>query len=420
MTDTGTRTDDIELEALAGLTAETSYAEAVHRLLAVVRSALHMQVAWVSEFVGDHQVLRFVDADEGVRAPAPGASLPLQGSFCARVLDGRFPTLIPDARRVPEVSLLDVTAELQIAAYIGVPLLSPFGIATGMLCAVNHTPTPDLCDRDLVTVKLLAQLLHDMQERALSVAKAADLRRQTLRGLQRVIAGDGRRAVLQPIVDVTTGRAVAAEGLTRFDLGSPQGDRSPAQWFDDAARLGLRAELELAAAASVLDLLDGDLPPEVCLSVNLSPATLRSPQLAALLDGRPHERIVLEMTEHAPVTDYEALADALRPYRDRGIRVAIDDAGAGYASLQHVLAIAPDVIKVDMTLVRGCDGDLARRTLLGSLADFADATDCLLVAEGVETELELRTLAACGVHCAQGYYVARPSATPDWNDFPRA
>jgi EAL domain-containing protein (putative c-di-GMP-specific phosphodiesterase class I) len=406
-----------DLEALGTLTPGTSFADAVHRLLAVVRSQLGMQVAWVSEFVGTDQVLRFVDAAEGASAPAEGTRTPLSGSFCARVLDGRFPTLIPNSRQVPEAALLDVTADLHIGAYVGVPLIGPSGVATGMLCAVSDRAVPTLSERDVVTVRLLAQLLHDMQQRAMSAVNAADERARLRRVMGAVIAGHGRHAVLQPIVDLATGQGVAAEGLSRFDA-SELGTRAPAQWFDDAGRLGLRGDLELATATSVLDLLDDGLPSVVALSVNLAPTTVLSPQFEALLAGRRLSRVIVEMTEHAPVDDYDQLCDVLRPYREQGLRVAVDDAGAGYSSLKHVLSLQPDLIKVDMALVRRCDRDLARRTLLSALTDFAEATECRLVAEGVETEDELRAVAACGVHLAQGYYLGRPSRRPEWSGFP--
>ena len=403
-----------ELEALAMLTAGTSYADAVHQLLAVVRTQLGMQVAWVSEFIGSDQVLRFVDAAPGAAAPAEGSRLPLSGSFCARVLDGRFPALIPDSRGVPEAALLDVTAELRIGAYVGVPLLGPGGLAVGMLCAVHDTASPGLSERDVQALRLVASLLHDLQQRAVSAADAVEERRRTRKALTAVVDGRGRHPVLQPIVDLVTGRAVAAEGLTRF--AGPQ-DRSPAQWFDDAARLAMREDLELATAAAVLDLLDGGVPDSVALTVNLAPDTLVGNRLGELLHGRPLHRIVVELTEHAAVTDYEALFAALGPYRDQGLQLAVDDAGAGYASLRHVLAVRPDLVKVDMALVRGADGDLARRTLLAALAGFAQATGCRIVAEGVETEAELQTVARCGIDLVQGYALARPSEAPAWDGY---
>lgn len=126
----------------------------------------------------------------------------------------------------------------------------------------------------------------------------------------------------------------------------------------------------------------------------------------------------MEVTEHAPVSDYAALEQVLAPYRAAGLRLAVDDAGAGYASLTHVLAVRPDLVKVDMALVRGADTDVARRTLLRALVELGHSTGAQLVAEGVETAGELRAVADCGVHLVQGYYLARPSRDPAWSGYP--
>ena len=408
-----------EVDELERLTAGTSYADAVHRLLTVARTHLRMRVAWVSEFVGGDQVLRFVDAEPGADAPVEGSRLPLSGSFCARVLDGRFPRLIPNTREVPDASLLDVTAELHIGAYVGVPLLGATGAVTGMLCAVDGDACPALDARDVTALQLLAQVLHDLQQRAVSAADALAEREALSGAVDSVLAGHGRSPVLQPIIDLTSGTAVAAEGLTRFSARSPsqalsEPDRSAAQWFDDAARLGRREELELVTAAAVLDLL-ALVPAHVSLCVNLGPDTLLTSRFAALLDGRDLQRVVVEVTEHAPVHDYPALTAALQPYRQRGLRLAVDDVGAGYASLRHVLSVSPDLIKIDMALTRGADGDMARRTLLKALAAFAHESGCRVVAEGVETPAELDAVAGCGIDLVQGYALARPSAAPSWD-----
>ena len=412
----------VAVDELERLTADSSYADAVHRLLTVARTHLRMSVAWVSEFVGTDQVLRFVDAEPGTDAPPEGSSMPLDGTYCARVLDGSFPPLIPNARRAAAAALLDMGPDVNIGAYVGVPLRGPTGAAVGMLCAVDPMARPTLEPRDLAALELLAQVLHDLQQRALSAEESLQERRALRRALSDVLSGAGRHAVLQPIIDLTTGRAVAAEGLTRFTAVSPAqpGDeasvRSPAQWFDDASRLDLREELDVATAEEVLDLLAG-VPADVAVCINLGPETLVSERLPALLADRELHRIVVEITEHAPVQDYEALKAALRPYRDRGLRLAVDDAGAGYASLRHVLAVDPDLIKVDMALTRGADSDLARRTLLAALAGFAEATGCRIVAEGVETDAELQTVARCGIDLVQGYALARPSTTPAWSGY---
>jgi EAL domain-containing protein (putative c-di-GMP-specific phosphodiesterase class I) len=124
----------------------------------------------------------------------------------------------------------------------------------------------------------------------------------------------------------------------------------------------------------------------------------------------PHaKRIVVEITEHEPVDDYEELASALRPLRDLGVRIAIDDAGAGYASLRHTLAVDPDIVKVDISLTAGIEHDRAKRALASALISFADEMDITIVAEGIETEASLQALLELGVRYGQGFHIARPA-----------
>src|ERR1035438_1860773 len=136
----------------------------------------------------------------------------------------------------------------------------------------------------------------------------------------------------------------------------------PLQWFEEASDVGLREDLEASALAVALAGLPA-LPTGAYLSLNLSPATLLRRDVARLLGAVPLERIVIEMTEHAPVGDYAALNRALEPLRQSGVRVAVDDAGAGFASLRHILLLGPDIIKLDISLTRGIDGDRPRRAL---------------------------------------------------------
>jgi len=151
------------------------------------------------------------------------------------------------------------------------------------------------------------------------------------------------------------------------------------------------------------------LPVTAYLSLNASHRTVRSPELIDLLSGSAG-RLVVEITEHEPVDDYDELADSLRPLRALGVKIAIDDAGAGYASLRHTLALAPDIVKVDISLVRSIDLDRGRRALASALISFADEMDMTIVAEGIETAAELETLRELGVRFGQGYHLAEPAA----------
>jgi len=167
--------------------------------------------------------------------------------------------------------------------------------------------------------------------------------------IQRVLDGEDALAmVFQRIVDLRAGTTVGYEALARF-AGEPS--RPPDLWFRDAAEVGLGLELERLAVCKALERLPS-LAPELFLSVNSSPELVASAGFLTALEGAATDRIVVEITEHAPVHDYPRLARALDVLRDRGVGVAIDDAGAGFASLRHILELAPTFIKLDISITR--------------------------------------------------------------------
>ncbi|MBI2762367.1 MAG: EAL domain-containing protein [Chloroflexi bacterium] len=204
----------------------------------------------------------------------------------------------------------------------------------------------------------------------------------------------------QPIVDLHTGAVVGYEALSRFSDGT-----RPDVMFGLADRAGLGRRLETATLAAALDAA-AVLPAAAYLSLNASPAFIGSGALRALLAGleRP---IVLEITEHVGVEDYAALREALAALGP-GVRLAVDDAGAGYASLRHILELAPDFVKLDLGLVRGIDADPARQALIAGMTYFAVKRRVHLVAEGIETPAELETLRALAIPYGQGFLLGRP------------
>lgn len=164
---------------------------------------------------------------------------------------------------------------------------------------------------------------------------------------------------------------------------------------------------ELHAIRHALAILP-TLPKDVYLSLNASPETAASGQLDPLLASLPREQLVIEITEHAEVTDYAMLEEALNRLRPLA-RIAIDDVGAGYAGLRHIVDLHPDLLKLDMSLTRHVDSDPARGALAQAMVDFAGRIDCAIVAEGVETRAEADTLRDFGVGYVQGYLYNRPA-----------
>lgn len=198
------------------------------------------------------------------------------------------------------------------------------------------------------------------------------------------------------------------EALARFSDA-----RTPGIWFSEAHDTGLGLDLELLAVRSALQLLP-DLPAPVSMSLNASPALFLDQRFAATLTsaGVDLTRVVVEITEHAAIAVYDDIKDALTPLRERGVRLAVDDTGAGYASFNHVLHLRPDVIKLDRTLLGDINLDPARRAFVTAIVLLALELDAVITAEGVETPDQLITLMSLGVDQAQGYLLARPETSP--------
>ena len=223
------------------------------------------------------------------------------------------------------------------------------------------------------------------------------------------LGGDGILPVFQPILSVETGRMIGAEALSRF----PGSDRTPDLWFAEASEVGLGVELELAALRRSLGAAH-TLPDDVYVSLNVGPQTLVRPELAELLlsTGIPPYRLVLEITEHTSIGDYTEVLEALGSLRAAGVRLAVDDAGAGYASFRHILRLAPEIIKLDRSLIAGLHDDPALRALASAVVAFGREMGSSVTAEGIETPEELRCAQSLGIHAAQGYLFGRP--TSDW------
>ena len=215
---------------------------------------------------------------------------------------------------------------------------------------------------------------------------------------------DSITPVFQPIVSLSTGRVSGYEALARFPVPP---DRRPDEWFALAHRVGLGATLEARAVAAAL--AAPNRPHGAYLSFNLSPSAIGSPEVTAVL---PEDLtgLVIEITEHERVSDELELRELLAPLRERGARIAVDDAGAGYAGLQQVMRIHPDIIKLDRSLVAEVDTDPAKQALIDAFARFARGTGAVVCAEGIETAGELRAVADLDVTYGQGFGLGKPQA----------
>jgi len=223
-----------------------------------------------------------------------------------------------------------------------------------------------------------------------------------------VMAEGSVRPVFQPIVNLRTLDIGGYEALSRFDTDSRD---TPEQWFDAADAAGLRPQLELHAMRRAVAHAY-QLPATAFLSLNASPETLLREDFSQLVGTLHGESLVVEVTEHAAVEDYEPLQRAIDRLRRHGVRLAIDDAGAGFASLKHIVRLLPEFIKLDLFLVRDIHEDPVKRAVVAGMLGVATQIGGKVIAEGVETQDELRVLMDLGVEWAQGYHLGRPGALP--------
>lgn len=217
----------------------------------------------------------------------------------------------------------------------------------------------------------------------------------------------GPVVLLQPIVELATGRRAGAEALSRFptEWGQP-----PDECFADAELIGERENLEVLALRRAAEYLP-DVPGYIAM--NISPATLFTPSGLDFLEALPLQRIVLELSEHDPIEDYDALKAVVGPLRAQGMRLAIDDVGAGFSSLRHIVATAPDVIKLDRSIVTGVAADPVLAVVVHPLVELADVLDAKVVAEGIETTADAAALTSLGVGLGQGWHFDRATTAPD-------
>jgi EAL domain-containing protein (putative c-di-GMP-specific phosphodiesterase class I) len=316
----------------------------------------------------------------------------------ARASDG--PWLTDGARRVVDADLDGQLAAAGIQAAVFVPM-NHDGRLVGLIVVGTGQSAEDAQARlaarlpVLVEVGALAESLLGPAFLKLDEVGAAAVR------LDAILAAGAFRPIFQPILQLTNGEVVGFEALTRFDGALPEAV------FAEAALLGRLPELEIATMSAAIEAADR-LPPNRWLSVNVSPALLADTDTLRRLVRGSLRPIVLELSEHELVDDYEVLTTSIKRM-EPWVSLAIDDAGAGFSSLRHVLEASPSWVKLDIGLVRGVDTDLARQALVAGLVHFARKASIALIAEGIETEAERDTLKSLGVKLGQGFFLGRPA-----------
>ncbi len=277
------------------------------------------------------------------------------------------------------------------------PLKGPSGVVGVIAFGVHEAESAERIIERLPALATFGSIVGALVTPGL---EARHLEDEARAGVQAILDASAFTPFFQPIIEFHTRDVVGYEALSRFENGL-----APDIVFRMAERAGLGIELEKRTVEAAIKAAAA-LPASASLSLNVSPALIRSGELRTLLRRR-RRATVLEITEHVVIDDYAALRDALAALGPR-VRVAVDDAGAGYASLRHVLELAPDFVKLDIALIRGIDADPARQALIAGMGYFALKRKLRLVAEGIETPAELRALRALAIGYGQGYLLGRP------------
>lgn len=380
------------------LASAAAQLDPVDAILDAVRAHFGMEIAFASRFVGERRQFTHIRTELPV-PHRPGDSEPNQETYCWHIVQGTLPELIHDAADYPLAQTLPITNALPVGCHMDVPIRLRDGSLYGTFCCLSRGADRTLTARDLSAMRAFADLAAVQIEGDLDRDRG---RASIVTRVETAIADSQLGIVLQPVFRLGDGLPVGVEALARFpDAGS----RPPSDWFAEAADHGLGEALELAAVRAALLTLPY-VPAPHYLAINVSPAVAASPALRALLMAQPAGRILLEITEHEAVADGRVLRRALAPLAGH-VRLAIDDVGAGYAGLRQILELRPDVLKLDIALVRDVDRDPARHALIEAMVRFAAHLGAQIVAEGVEREGERAVLAALGVDYVQGWLFSR-------------
>jgi EAL domain-containing protein (putative c-di-GMP-specific phosphodiesterase class I) len=284
-------------------------------------------------------------------------------------------------------------------------LTKPFNRLEVLLRVHNLLETRELYMR---SAEREATLRRELDARESDDRRVAEVRREQSSRVNAVLYGDGMTMCFQPIFDLAETSLVGVEALARF-ASSPV--RPPNEWFAEADEVGLGVELELLAVERALQQLD-ELESGCFMALNVSSQAAAAERLMTLLARAGGERVMLELTEHARIDNEDELVPALSALRALGVRIAVDDAGAGYAGLQQILRLAPDVVKLELELIRGVHRDPARRALVSAMVTFAGDIGAVIIAEGIQSVEDLESLIALGVPWGQGFYLAHPTTLP--------
>lgn len=384
-----------------------SFSNDLEHLVQTMRQHLGMDVAFLSRFHNGYREMLHVDKKDICNGSLnKGHKDKNEETYCQLIAEEKLPKIIPDTSQNEITKALAVTNILNIGSYIGVPIYLSDDSLYGTLCCFSEKADESLTNKDLSILTLFAKFAARNIEKDLNESQLHQSARDNIFD---IINNKRLTVVFQPIYDVKSKSIKGFECLSRFQT---EPYRSPDYWFNQANVSGVGEALELFAIEEALSLLPS-IPEQYYITLNISPKYLASPYLQTMLDKSPLHRIILEVTERESIEDYHAFRRAIQPFRDRGMRLAVDDAGAGFASFQHILELEADIIKLDRSLIANINSDHRKRALVAALIGFAKETKSTVLGEGVETLAELEVLQELGAQKIQGYFFCHPLPLKD-------
>jgi EAL domain-containing protein (putative c-di-GMP-specific phosphodiesterase class I) len=373
----------------------------MQRLLRAARDHLDLDVAFIGQFIGDERILRYVDSKPTTSSPAVHDSHPKDESYCGLIAAGQLPEFLSDASQHPATADLAVTEDLDIGSYLGVPITFSDGRIYGTFCCYAHGVKASLRPHDVQVLRMMAEVAGEYLEEIDRIDAEQEQRRHVIGAVLEDPAA--MVMVFQPLRSLQTMQVVGLEALARF----PGHEFGPEWFFHEAAKVGLGRAMEMKAVQLAITSLDR-IPAPIRLNVNVSVDTLCSEDFLDLVAPTPQGRLVVEITEHAAVDDYSPTKRASARLTELGIWLAIDDVGMGFAGLHRILESAPEELKLDQVVIRDVDSVPVKQALISSFCSFGHRMAFGVVAEGIETEMELTTLRALGATIGQGYHLGRP------------
>ncbi len=392
-------------ESLRSISPDASLEEAAQRICEVLGGLPHIDVATLVGFRGPSEAdILGLAAPPGYPARIGDQLNPRRAEVVQkRALTGPWSEYSSEA--VTDSAKEETTTAAGIRALAYSPLVRGDRIVGMLVIGTKDAGfAKDLVEKMPGLIAFGAASSGLLAERLDARQRQANLRT----ALASVIGSSAFHPLFQPIVDLESRETVGFEALTRFDSG-----QRPDLCFADAWSVGLGAELEIATLEAAVAAATGLLP-GAWLDLNVSPRLLADVERLRSVLWASNRPLVLEVTEHEPIEDYEKVRDAISSL-GHDIRLAVDDAGSGVANFGHIIDLRPDFVKLDISLVRRVNAHLGRQALVVGMRHFSRTAGCRLIAEGIETPEEARTLTALGVEFGQGYLFGYPQPPGTWS-----